>query len=452
MSATPIATPAEVRPPRTAGASGSARRAPARSRLNQTTVDRSSHFCCTSGTVSCASAIRSPRVAGGSLPLPGWGAVLAAPRPVVARRVVGRSGPARLTGMEPSRDAILEALEQVIDPELRRPVTDLDMVREIGIDGGDVTVTIALTVAGCPLRASFEDQVAQHVGAVAGVTGTAVAFEVMSPEEKAALSTKLRGGVAERTKGICDRPLHACPRDRERQRRSRQVVAHGQPGRRALEPGPPRRRPRRRHLRPFGPAPARCLAASGRRRPDDRAAGRAGREADVDRLLPRRQRSRHVARPDAPPRARAVPLGRALGRARRPARRHASRHRGRVDLARPAPSPRRGGDRDDSAAARAGSRRARRADGAEDGHARDRRGREHDLRGLRRGRRGRLARAAGVPLLGTVPLDARLRESGDRGEPLVWADPDADAARAIVAVAEAIEAAKRTFKPLPVLS
>jgi ATP-binding protein involved in chromosome partitioning len=51
-----------------------------------------------------------------------------------------------------------------------------------------------------------------------------------------------------------------------------------------------------------------------------------------------------------------------------------------------------------------------------------------------------------------VPLDSRLREAGDRGEPLVWVDPDADAARAIVAVSEAIEAAKQTFKPLPVLS
>jgi len=105
-------------------------------------------------------------------------------------------------GMEPSRDEIWKALEQVIDPELRRPVTDLDMVREVGIDGGDVTVTIALTVAGCPLRASFEEQVARHVGAVPGVARTAVAFDVMSPEEKAALTTKLRGGVTERTKGI----------------------------------------------------------------------------------------------------------------------------------------------------------------------------------------------------------------------------------------------------------
>src|SRR5436189_35005 len=61
--------------------------------------------------------------------------------------------------MEPSRDEILKALEQVIDPELRRPVTELDMVRDVRIQGGDVAVTIALTVAGCPLRSSFDQRV-----------------------------------------------------------------------------------------------------------------------------------------------------------------------------------------------------------------------------------------------------------------------------------------------------
>ena len=101
--------------------------------------------------------------------------------------------------MEPDRDAILKALEQVIDPELKRPVTDLDMVRDVEVaPGGAVTVTIALTVAGCPLRNSFEEQVARHVGAVQGVAATRVAFDVMSAEEKAALSSRLRGGRPEK--------------------------------------------------------------------------------------------------------------------------------------------------------------------------------------------------------------------------------------------------------------
>ncbi len=66
--------------------------------------------------------------------------------------------------MEPTRDAVLGALSRVIDPELRKPVTELDMVRDLAIDGGAVAVTIALTVAGCPLRNSFQDQVAREVG------------------------------------------------------------------------------------------------------------------------------------------------------------------------------------------------------------------------------------------------------------------------------------------------
>jgi len=57
---------------------------------------------------------------------------------------------------QPSREQITEALGKVIDPELKRPVTELDMVREVRVENGHVAVTIALTVAGCPLRSSFE--------------------------------------------------------------------------------------------------------------------------------------------------------------------------------------------------------------------------------------------------------------------------------------------------------
>ncbi len=104
--------------------------------------------------------------------------------------------------MEVSRDAVIGALAGVIDPELRRPVTELDMVRSVEIDGGHVAVQIALTVAGCPLRASFEEQVARVLEPVEGVKSMSLSFDVMSPEERAALTQKLRGGVTERTKGI----------------------------------------------------------------------------------------------------------------------------------------------------------------------------------------------------------------------------------------------------------
>src|SRR6478609_6540091 len=95
----------------------------------------------------------------------------------------------------PTREEIVEALGHVIDPELRRPVTELDMVRGVEIEGGDVVVTIALTVVGCPLRSSFEDQVQQHVAPLPGVRSVSLEFDVMSPDERAALTTKLRGGA-----------------------------------------------------------------------------------------------------------------------------------------------------------------------------------------------------------------------------------------------------------------
>jgi ATP-binding protein involved in chromosome partitioning len=100
-----------------------------------------------------------------------------------------------------SRDQVLAALEGVIDPELGRSVVELDMVREVTVEGGRVGVTIALTVAGCPLRASFQEQV-ERVLRPLGAEEVLLGFDIMSPEEKAALTTKLRGGVAERTPGI----------------------------------------------------------------------------------------------------------------------------------------------------------------------------------------------------------------------------------------------------------
>jgi ATP-binding protein involved in chromosome partitioning len=104
--------------------------------------------------------------------------------------------------MEPSREEILKAMEQVIDPELKRNVVELDMVRDVRIEGGDVTIGIALTIAGCPLRASFEEQVAAALAPVAGVERVALEFGVMTPDERSALTARLRGTVTERTKGI----------------------------------------------------------------------------------------------------------------------------------------------------------------------------------------------------------------------------------------------------------
>jgi metal-sulfur cluster biosynthetic enzyme len=104
--------------------------------------------------------------------------------------------------VEPNRDEILRALEGVSDPELRQLGTQLDMVRDVEIDGGDVRITIALTVAGCPPRDSFQEQVVSVMRDVRGVERVALGFDVMTAEERQASATKLRGGVEARSKGL----------------------------------------------------------------------------------------------------------------------------------------------------------------------------------------------------------------------------------------------------------
>jgi len=103
-------------------------------------------------------------------------------------------------------ELILKALEQVIDPELQRPVTELDMVRGVEIDDGIVSLTIVLTVVGCPLRDSFQEQVDRALSAVPGVRGFELTFDVMTPEERQALTTKLRGGAQRQ-----DSPIRLSP-------------------------------------------------------------------------------------------------------------------------------------------------------------------------------------------------------------------------------------------------
>jgi ATP-binding protein involved in chromosome partitioning len=103
---------------------------------------------------------------------------------------------------QPTREQITAALGKVIDPELKRPVTELDMVREVRVENGHVAVTIALTVVGCPLRSSFETQVQEHLLPLPGVESVSLDFDVMSPDERATLTQKLRGSVTGRSKGL----------------------------------------------------------------------------------------------------------------------------------------------------------------------------------------------------------------------------------------------------------
>ncbi|MFP5333698.1 MAG: Mrp/NBP35 family ATP-binding protein [Actinomycetes bacterium] len=99
----------------------------------------------------------------------------------------------------PTVDAVREALTRVNDPEIRRPITDLDMVKSVEVAGdGSVDVTVYLTVAGCPMRDTITRDVTAEVSAVPGVTGVRVTLDVMSDQQRQGLKEKLRGGQVER--------------------------------------------------------------------------------------------------------------------------------------------------------------------------------------------------------------------------------------------------------------
>ena len=96
------------------------------------------------------------------------------------------------TGGAPSEDAVRAALADVVDPELGADIVDLGMVTSIRIDGGHVEVGVALTIAGCPLRAQIQRDVDTHVGALPGVERVTVTTGVMDPDQKAAVMARAR--------------------------------------------------------------------------------------------------------------------------------------------------------------------------------------------------------------------------------------------------------------------
>jgi ATP-binding protein involved in chromosome partitioning len=359
--------------------------------------------------------------------------------------------------MEASREEILKALEQVIDPELKRNVVELDMVRDVLIDGGDVTVGIALTVAGCPLRSSFEEQVAKALAPVDGVGRVSLEFDVMTPEERSALTARLRGSVTERTKGIqLDRATRviavasgkggvgkstlsanlAAAFSQLGQRTGildADVYGHSIPHLLGVDQKPvavdrmivP---PVRGELK---------LMSIGFFLDDNQPV--MWRGPMLHRALEQFLTDVHWGELDTlvvdmPPGTGdvAISLGQLLPRAEA------------VIVTTPQPLAQEVAARAALMAQKTNMRLL---------------GVIENMSGEAFGTGGgeRLAEELGIPLLGRVELDARLREAGDAGEPLVESDPDSEPARAIMEIAEAVAATKREqgvgiVKSLPVLS
>ncbi len=91
-------------------------------------------------------------------------------------------------------DLVRLALASVIDPEIRKPITDLDMIGEVSVSAGIATIALSLTIVGCPAATSIERDVREAAAAVAGITAVEVNVGVMSRQEREALTEKLRGG------------------------------------------------------------------------------------------------------------------------------------------------------------------------------------------------------------------------------------------------------------------
>ena len=361
--------------------------------------------------------------------------------------------------MQPTREQLTEALGRVIDPELKRPVTELDMVRAVDVENGHVAVTIALTVAGCPLRDSFERQVREHVLPLPGVESVSLAFDVMSPQERAALTKKLRGGVEPRSRGLS---LDASTRVL--------AVASGKGG--------------------VGKSTLTANLAAA----FERLGHRTGiLDADVyghsiPHMLGIHQRPVLVDRMIVPPvrgELKLMSIGFFLDDNapvmwRGPMLHKALEqflsdvHWGELDtlvvdmppgtgdvsislgqlltraevlvVTTPQPAAQQVAVRAAQMAQKTGMRLV----GAIENMS-FLTGTGEELFGSGGG--SRLADELGIPLLGQVPLDPALREAADEGEPLVWTSPEAEASQAITRIAETIaEARKPAFKPLPVLS
>jgi len=98
----------------------------------------------------------------------------------------------------PTVDRVTRALDGVLDPEIRKPITELGMVKHVEVaPDGAVRVEVWLTVAGCPLRDTITREVTAAVGKLPGVASVRVDLDVMSDEQRRALQTQLRGGRPE---------------------------------------------------------------------------------------------------------------------------------------------------------------------------------------------------------------------------------------------------------------
>lgn len=92
-----------------------------------------------------------------------------------------------------TRDEVLVALREVEDPEIHRSIVELDMVKDVTIEGSHVGVEVLLTITGCPLHTTIENSVREKLLSLPGVSDAAVTIGHMNDEQRASFTQKLRG-------------------------------------------------------------------------------------------------------------------------------------------------------------------------------------------------------------------------------------------------------------------
>ncbi|MFA5890450.1 MAG: Mrp/NBP35 family ATP-binding protein [Actinomycetota bacterium] len=102
-----------------------------------------------------------------------------------------------------SENDVLAALATVTDPEIGRPITELEMVKNVTVDGPNVVVEVLLTVAGCPLKDRITRDVTEAVKKVAGVEHVEVVLGVMTDDQRQQMVSRLRAGAPQ----AAERPI-----------------------------------------------------------------------------------------------------------------------------------------------------------------------------------------------------------------------------------------------------
>ncbi|AGF72144.1 putative ATP-binding protein [Corynebacterium halotolerans YIM 70093 = DSM 44683] len=96
-----------------------------------------------------------------------------------------------------TESAVRSALSRVEDPEIGKPITELGMVKSVAINGSDVAVEVYLTIAGCPMKSTIQNNTQAALEDIEGVGNVTVSLDVMSDEQRREMRNSLRGNAAE---------------------------------------------------------------------------------------------------------------------------------------------------------------------------------------------------------------------------------------------------------------